>query len=67
MKGNIVIKIQCHLDGNWKDFFEGMEITYEGDYTLLTGMVRDESHLHGMLNQIRDLNLKLISINPIEN
>lgn len=66
MKGKTVIKIQGRLDGNWKDFFENMEITYEGDHTLLTGMIRDEAHMHGILNQLRDLNIRLIAINPCE-
>jgi len=64
MKGTTKIKIQEHLDEKWKDCFEGMEITYEGDNTIFTGKLKDEAHLHGILNQIRDLNLKLISINP---
>jgi len=64
MKGKFKIAVQGHLDKNWKSNFEGMEISYEGDNTILTGNIKDEAHLHGILNQIRDLNLKLISINP---
>jgi len=60
------IKIQGHLDKKWRYCFEGMEITYEGDDTIITGNIKDESHLHGILNQLRDLNLKLISVNPAE-
>jgi hypothetical protein len=41
-----------------------MNITYEGDDTILTGDVRDESALHGILNRIRDL--KLISVTTQE-
>jgi hypothetical protein len=66
MKGKAIIKIQGHLDKKWKISFEGFKINYEGDDTLLIGIIRDEAHLHGILNQIRDLNLKLISVNPIE-
>jgi hypothetical protein len=64
MKGTSKIKIQEHLDEKWKDCFDGMEITYEGENTIIIGNIKDEAHLHGILNQIRDLNLKLISINP---
>jgi len=63
MKGKTVIKIQGRLDGNWKEFFEGMDISYEGNDTLLTGMIKDEAQLHGIMNKIRDLNLHLLSIN----
>jgi hypothetical protein len=66
MKGNTKITIQGHLDKKWKNSFEGMEIRYEGDNTILTVNIKDEAHLHGVLNIIRDLNIKLISVNPDE-
>jgi hypothetical protein len=66
MKGKAIIIIQDHLDKKWMDCFEGMEISYEEKNTVLIGNIKDEAHLHGILNQIRDLNLKLISINPLE-
>ena len=43
-----------------------MDIIYEGDNTILSGNVKDEAFIHGILNLIRDLNLKLISVNPAE-
>ena len=64
MKGKTIIIIQDHLDKKWNDCFEGMEISYKGNNTIMTGSIKDEAHMHGILNQIRDLNLKLISINP---
>jgi len=66
MKGNTRITVQGHLDEKWKNSFEGMNISYEGDHTILSGNIKDEAHLHGILNIIRDLNIKLISINPAE-
>jgi len=66
MKGKVIIKIQGHLNGKWKDCFEGMEISYEGNNTILTGCLKDEAHMHGILNIIMDYNLILISINPVE-
>ena len=66
MKGKTKITIQGHLDKKWKNIFEGLEISYEGDNTILTGNLKDEAHMHGVLNIIRDLNIKLISINPTE-
>ena len=66
MKGKTIIKIQDHLDKKVKNRFEGMEISYEGENTILTGNLKDEAHMHGVLNIIRDLNLKLISINLVE-
>ena len=63
MKGRAKILVKGHLDSKWKDWFEGMEISYEGDRTILSGWIIDESYLHGILNRIRDLNLKLVSVN----
>jgi hypothetical protein len=64
MKGKSIIIVQGYLDTRWKNWFEGMVISYEGTNTMISGNIKDEAHLHGVLNQIRDLNLKLISVNP---
>lgn len=64
MKDKTRIIVEGHLDKKWKEWFEGMEISYEGNSTILSGSIKDESYLHGILNRIRDLNLKLISVNP---
>ena len=66
MKGKTEIKVEGHLDKKWKNSFEGMKISYEAGNTILSGNIKDEAHLHGILNIIRDLNIKLISINPAE-
>ena len=62
MKGKTKISIQGHFDKKWENSFEGMEISYAGNNTILTGNIKDEAHLHGILNFIRDLNIKLISV-----
>ena len=66
MRGQIKIKVEGHLDKKWKDWFDGMEIKYEGENTILSGGIKDEASIHGILNMIRDLNLKLISVNQSE-
>ena len=66
MKGKVKIKVEGLIDSKWQDWFEGMDISNEGNNTILAGKVSDESYLHGILNRIRDLNLKLISVNPEE-
>jgi hypothetical protein len=67
MKGKTDIVVEGHLDKERMNWFEGMAISCEGTNTRLSGNIKDEAHLHGILNQIRDLNLKLISVNPAGN
>ena len=66
MKGKTKITIQGHLDKKWKNSFEGLKISYEGENTILSGKLKDEAHMHGVLNIIRDYNLIFISINSVE-
>jgi hypothetical protein len=66
MKGITKIKVKGRLDKKWKNCFDGMKISYEGTNTIITVNIKDEAHLHGVLNMIRDLNLKLISVNTYE-
>jgi hypothetical protein len=57
------IKIRGILDPGWSEWFAGMKLTYlEGDETLLSGTLPDQAALHSVLERIRDLNLKLISV-----
>ena len=59
------IKIRGHLDEHWSDWLGGLEITHDGHgNSFLTGVVPDQAALHGILAQIRDLGLTLISITP---
>ncbi len=57
------IKIKGRLDPRWSAWFAGLELAHlAGDETLLSGLLPDQSALHGLLERIRDLNLTLISV-----
>jgi len=58
------ITVKGQLDNSRTEWFEGWTITQENNgTTLLTGLVTDQSALHGTLTKIRDLNLTIISVN----
>lgn len=60
------IKLQGHLDTRWSEWFYGMTITHEcNGTTTLYGPLPDQIVLHSVLDRIRDMNLQLISVNPI--
>ena len=61
------IKVKGELDPVWMKWFDGLVLTHDCDgNTLLTGPIIDHTALHSILIKIRDLNLKLISVNQIE-
>lgn len=54
------------IDAGWSDWFDGLAICPQTDgTTLLTGPVRDQSALHGLLAKIRDLGLPLLSMKRV--
>lgn len=60
------IKVEGCLDKKWADWFEGMEMNYEGEATVVRGPVADQAALHGLLSRVRDLNLVLLSVERCE-
>ncbi|MBN1273871.1 MAG: hypothetical protein JXB26_16530 [Candidatus Aminicenantes bacterium] len=59
------LTVEGRLDKKWLDWFDGLDIFFTGSNTMLLGPVRDQAHLHGLLNKIRDLNLTLLSVEQI--
>lgn len=59
------IRIQGTLSPDWAEWFEGMEIRQEEGQTILKGRIVDQAALHGLLTRVRNLNLTLLSMNPV--
>jgi hypothetical protein len=45
--------------------FGGMRLERVAGRTVLTGAVRDQAHLHGLIEQVQELGLELVSVNPL--
>jgi hypothetical protein len=57
------IKVQGILDEKWSEWLDGMTVTpLDSGETLLSGPVRDQAALYGLLVKIRDLGLPLLSV-----
>jgi hypothetical protein len=57
------LRVEGHLDLHWSAHLDDLALTWEDDGTTkLTGLVEDQSQLHGLLAKIRDLGLTLISV-----
>lgn len=64
---NCEIKIKGRLEKRWREWFEGLNFSYENDgTTTLSGPLPDQAALHSILLKIRDMNLILISVKQIE-
>ena len=60
------IRVRGVIDSRWSDWFDSLTICPQADgTTLLTGPVRDQSALHGLLAKIRDLGLPLLSVKRV--
>jgi len=61
------IKIKGHLDPGWSDWFAGMKLSHlPCDETLLSGLLPDQAALYGLLERLRDIHVKLISLECID-
>ena len=62
-----VICVEGHLDEKWSDWLQGMTLRHESDGTsTLEGTLTDQAALHGVLSQIRDLGVPIISFRKVE-
>lgn len=67
MMEDVEILIRGHIDVQWSAWLGGLQITHiEEERSLLSGTIADQAMLHGILTKLRDLDLKIVSINVKE-
>ena len=58
------IQVKGHLPEAWSEMMEHMKISCEADgNTTISGPIRDQSELYGLISRLQNLGLTLISIN----
>ena len=60
------IRVPGVLDSRWAAWFNGLQISGQGEETVICGLVADQPALHGLLTKVRDLGLCLISVQRLE-
>jgi len=59
----VEIRFRGHINSDWSDRLVGLDITHTPDgNTVLTGPLRDQAALYGLLLQLASLGLQLISV-----
>ncbi len=57
------IRVEGIITDRWSDWFDGLAIRNEPDGdTILSGFIRDQAALLGVLSKLQALNLTLISV-----
>ena len=59
------IVVGGELSERYAEAFEGMEMEAASGQTILTGEVVDQPQLHGILDRINSLGLRLVSVEPV--
>jgi hypothetical protein len=60
------IRIKGHLDEAWINWFSPLVVVNAANgEAMLTGAVRDQAELDGLLGRVFDLNLTLLAVNRI--
>ena len=60
----VEIRVEGHLDQTWAEWLDGFDLAHtRQEETVLTGEVKDQAALYGLIAKLRDLGVKLISVN----
>jgi hypothetical protein len=62
--GRYRIVLRGRLANRFESAFDGMALEPGPDQTVLVGEVRDQAHLYGLLDRLRDFGIDLIAVEP---
>lgn len=66
---NWPVRYEIHIDGllddRWAEWFWPMHLEHDGDQTVLSGVLPDQAALHGVLERLRDLNVRIIAVRRV--
>ena len=65
------ICIEGKVDRSWADWFDSMTLSYERRadgvwLTWVSGQLRDQTALRGVVTRMWDLNLRVLSVSPLD-
>jgi hypothetical protein len=60
------IRVSGVLDSRWTAWFDGFQVSRQGEDTVIRGLLPDQPALHGLLTKVRDLGLCLISVRRLD-
>ena len=58
------IVLRGRLSERFASAFDGMRLESGPDQTVLVGEVRDQAHLYGLLDRLRDFGIELVAVEP---
>ena len=56
------LRLQGRISADWADWLLEAAATFDGDQTYITGTVRDQAALFGLLSFVRDLGASLLLV-----
>jgi hypothetical protein len=60
------IVLRGRLSDRFASAFDGMTLELGPGQTVLAGEVRDQAHLYGLLDRLRDFGIELLAVEPAE-
>ena len=60
------VRVAGVLDDRWATWFDGLQVSGQGEETVICGLAADQPALHGLLTKVRDLGLCLISVRRLD-